>query len=336
MSASVHCAHSPPEIPSSMCYSAQVWADYRLYVRQYGAELDIREFYELFWRRGGENKIKVPKAMEAAFAEPKNEAEQQIKSAIDAFATEQTVKLEQDLFKQRKRLADAERGLQSKPTKAAGESKRIAANKIDWTLGKLSDLRRVELKDRDSRIFPGHYVPVMVMENGGRVIKPMRYQCRPAGKPAFYDTKYPGTYNARRDNLESFWKGLFGYTHGIVVINAFYENVNRHRVEGRELGVDEAVENVVLEFKPRPTQDMLVACLWSRWTAPGEPDLMSFAAITDEPPAEVAAAGHDRCIIPIRPEHVDAWLDPDPVNLAAQHAILDDRVRPFYEHRMAA
>ena len=25
-----------------MCYSAQVWADYRLYVRQYGAELDIK------------------------------------------------------------------------------------------------------------------------------------------------------------------------------------------------------------------------------------------------------------------------------------------------------
>ena len=159
-----------------------------------------------------------------------------------------------------------------------------------------------------------------------------------AAPPAnrLYDTKYPGTYNARRDNLEGFWKGLFGYTHGIVVINAFYENVNRHRVEGRELGVDEAVENIVLEFKPRPTQDMLVACLWSRWTAPGEPDLMSFAAITDEPPAEVAAAGHDRCIIPIRPENIDGWLNPDPLNLAAQHAILDDRPRPFYEHRMAA
>lgn len=64
-------------------------------------------------------------------------------------------------------------------------------------MGKLSDLRHTELKDRDSRIFPGHYVPVMVMENGRRVIKPMRYQCRPAGKPAFYDTKYlssPGCF----------------------------------------------------------------------------------------------------------------------------------------------
>jgi hypothetical protein len=43
--------------------------------------------------------------------------------------------------------------------------------------------------------------PVVVMEDGRRVIKPMRYQCRPAGKPAIHDAKYPGTYNARRDNL---------------------------------------------------------------------------------------------------------------------------------------
>ena len=185
-----------------MCYSAQVWADYRLYVRQYGAELDIKEFYELFWRRSTDTKVKIPKAMEAAFAQPKSDADLQIKTAIDEFAAEQTIKLEQDLFKQRKRLADAERTLQAKPTKAATESKRIATDKIDWAMGKLSDLRRTELKDRDSRIFPGQYAPVMVMENGRRVIKPMRYQSRPAGKPAFYDTKYPGTYNARRDNLE--------------------------------------------------------------------------------------------------------------------------------------
>jgi hypothetical protein len=35
-------------------------------------------------------------------------------------------------------------------------------------------------------------------------------------------------------------------------------------------------------------------------------DLWSFAAITDEPPQEVAAAGHDRCIIPIKEEHLNA------------------------------
>lgn len=319
-----------------MCYSAQVWADYRRYIRDFGAELDIKEFYELFWRRLGEPRIKIPKAMEAAFAEPSTDAELKIREAIDSFAASETVKLEQLVFEQRKRLADAERTLQTKPTKAAANSQRIATDKVAWAMGKLSDLKRMDGVDEDSRIFPGWYAPVMVMENGQRVIKPMRYQCRPAGKPVFYDTKFPGTYNARRDNLEGFWKDLFGFSHGIAVVNAFFENVNQHRAEGRELEEGEDVKNLILEFRPRPTQDMLVACLWSRWSGPGEPDLLSFAAITDEPPPEVSAAGHDRCIIPIRPENIDAWLSPDPKSLAAQYAILDDRERPYYEHRLAA
>jgi hypothetical protein len=81
---------------------------------------------------------------------------------------------------------------------------------------------------------------------------------------------------------------------------------------------------------------LLIACLCSHWQSPGEPDLLSFAAITDDPPPEIALAGHDRCIIPIKPEHIDAWLNPDPVNLAAQLAILDDRMQPHFGYQMAA
>ena len=319
-----------------MCYSAQIWADYHKFTKVFGAIMDIKEFVRVFWERTQGSKIKIPKAMEAAFSDPQTEQERQIKALIVAYDADQASKTEQELFQQTKRRSDAERTLQSKTTKAATESKRISADKIEKAKSRLADLRRTDLKPRDSRIFPGNYAPVMVMEDGKRVIKPMRYQCRPEGKPAFYDTKFPGTYNARRDNLEGFWKDLFGYSHGILVVNAFFENVSRHKVEGRELAQDEKEANVVLEFRPEPTQDMLVACLWSRWHAPGQPDLLSFAAITDEPPAEVAAAGHDRCIIPIKPEHVDAWLNPDPRNLAAQYAILDDRERPYYEYRMAA
>ncbi|OWJ59979.1 hypothetical protein BWU74_12080 [Paraburkholderia caledonica] len=39
---------------------------------------------------------------------------------------------------------------------------------------------------------------------------------------------------------------------------------------------------------------------------------------------------------PIKPENIDAWLNPDPKDLEAMYAILDDRDRPYYEHRMAA
>ena len=320
-----------------MCYSAQIWADYKKYVRAYNAEIDIQTFVTLFWSRLDDDKIKIPQALEDAFhspTHPGDDRDQQIKVAIDTYKARQATKLEQELFKQRKRFADAQRTLLTKTTKAATEARRISGSKIEWTLSKLADLRRTDLNDHDARIFPGYFAPVMVIENGRRIIKPMRYQCRPAGKPAFYDSKYPGTYNARRDNLEGFWKNQFGYTHGLIVITAFYEHVSRPTAS--KAGEDDTIEKVILEFNPRPVQDMLAACLWSRWSGDGGPDLYSFAAITDEPPEEIAAAGHVRCIIPIKPENIDAWLKPDPSSLTALYAMLDDRQRPFYEHRLAA
>lgn len=63
---------------------------------------------------------------------------------------------------------------------------------------------------------------------------------------------------------------------------------------------------------------------------------MSFAAMTDEPPAEVAAAGHDRCVVPIKAENLEVWLDPSGASLRSLHAILEDRQRVYYEYRMAA
>ena len=306
-----------------MCYSAQVIDAWETFVRKTGAVISLIDFANLYGFRLSDRSVRIPKAVDAAFAQPTGDAELEIKADIDAFDVGQASDWEQELFKQRKRLADAERSLQARATKAAAESRRIAGEKITWLLGKLANLRRVELLPADSRIFPGWYAPVIVMEHGRKLVKPMRYQCRPAGKPAAYDRKYPGTYNARRDNLEGYWRALFGHTHGVMPVRRFYENVNR---DGK---------NVVLEFDPDDGQPMLAACLWSRWTGP-EGELLSFAAITDEPPPEVAAAGHDRCIIPIKPEHMDAWLNPDATNLAACHAILDDRQRPYYQHRLAA
>ncbi|MEZ2307216.1 SOS response-associated peptidase family protein [Paraburkholderia sp. RCC_158] len=319
-----------------MCYSAQIQADYRKFVRMFGATMSIREFAQLFFERAEGSNAKIPKALEDAFARPESEAEREIKTYIDRFNADETVRLERELFRQRTRLVEAERSLEKKPTKKATENKRIAADKIVWARGKLDDIQRTDPEDRDSRIFPGHYAPVMVMEDGQRVVKPMRYQCRIAGKPAAYDIKYPSTYNARRDSLEGFWKPLFGYTHGVMLVDVFYENVSKAKFEGTLLETHERDENVILEFRPSSGELMHVACLWSRWSAPGQPDLLSFAAITDDPPPEIAAAGHDRCIIPIKPEHVDSWLNPDPKNLDAMYAILDDRVRSYYEHRLAA
>jgi hypothetical protein len=41
-----------------------------------------------------------------------------------------------------------------------------------------------------------HFAPIIVNDGGRRLIRPMRYTCRLAGKPAFYDKQFPGTHNA--------------------------------------------------------------------------------------------------------------------------------------------
>ena len=67
-----------------------------------------------------------------------------------------------------------------KTTQAAPDSQRTAAHRVDWLLAKRADFRRHDVNNQDSRIHPGYYTPVMVIEGGKRVVKPMRYQGRAA------------------------------------------------------------------------------------------------------------------------------------------------------------
>lgn len=320
-----------------MCYSAQVWASYRRYQREFGAQVDFKAFLQLFLRRQQGEKISMPKGMTDAFklAVPESEDEGLCQQLVRDYDAQQVPLLQEQLFAQRRRLADAERSLSTKVTKKASEDQRIATKKIADFVRKLEDLERTEPKDRDERIFAGYFCPVLTMDaDGGLLVRPMRFQCRPAGKPAFYDTKYPGTYNARRDSLKGFWKGLFGHTHAVVMAGAFYENVKLHRLEQRELAEGEGEQNVILKFVPEGGQPMALASLWSHWTGKGEPDLLSFALITDEPPLEVSDAGHDRCPVPLKAANLDGWLAAP----AAEDydAMLEDKERPYYAHLLAA
>jgi len=319
-----------------MCYSAMVEQHLKSLERHFHAEVDHLAVEELFRRRLADPSLLIGKALEANYGHPQLPTEHRIKEAIDGHRNQLASKYEAGLFEQRTRLINAERTLASKSTKKALEDKRIATNKIEWNRVKLADLRRTEVKPNDSRIFPFWYAPVVIMENGKRVIKPMRYHCRPAGIPASYDTRYDGLYNARRDNLEGFWKNQFGSHHAIAVVSSFFENVARHSFEKRELATGEKPRNIVLHFDPNSGSDMLLACVWDRWQALDQPDLYSFAAITDEPPPEIAATGHERCVIPLTPDNVDAWLTPQGRTKEALYALLDQRERPYYDHRIAA
>jgi len=320
----------------AMCYSAQVIESYNVFVRMYGAAMSLQQFYYTYFSRSRDPKIRIPKSVDAWFSNPTTDLEREIKTLIDQWNADQTSSLEQELFKQRKRLADAERTLLTKTTKKAQEDQRIAGNKIELARGKLSDLRRTEFVDSDARFFPGWYAPVMIVEDGHYVVKPMRFRYRFPGWNDAIEREKDGSYNARMDNIATKWRGPFGHRHGILMANRFYENVSRHAVEGRELRSGEKEENVVLEFNPQSRENMLVACLWTLGKRDDGGEMYSFAAITTDPPAEIAAVGHDRCIIPLKPENVDAWMHPDPNDLSASYAILEDRQRPYYEHSLAA
>ncbi len=318
-----------------MCYSAQIRADYTKLVREFGAMMSLDEFAQLYAHDAGKQRPKTPKAMDDGFAGARTAQGQDIVAKIQQWHAEEMQTLDQEIRLQSARLTAAEDALATRPTQKARNEARVAGNRVERAQARLDDLRRSGLLPRDSRIFPGVYAPVIVSEHGQRVIKPMRYQCRLPDKPARNDTLYPGTYNARRDSLESYWKSAFGHRHGVVVVQSFYEHVPRHALEQRALAPGEKPGNVVLEFRPQPPRDLLIACLWSAWEGP-EGRLLSFAAITDEPPRDVAAAGHDRCIVPIRPEYLDAWLNPDPQDLAALYRILDDREPVDLAHTEAA
>ena len=51
---------------------------------------------------------KIPKGMDLAFQSPASDAERRIKELIDAWDADTATRLEQELFKQKKRLADAD------------------------------------------------------------------------------------------------------------------------------------------------------------------------------------------------------------------------------------
>jgi putative SOS response-associated peptidase YedK len=310
-----------------MCYSAMVTADWKAFLRETGVQMCLPEFHELMTRRLTDaSGFRLPRGFELEFGRPQTPDEHAIKALNDQYRKAQVMKLEMEIFAQRKRLADAERKLAVKESKAAAESKRIALSKVQQALDKLVLLKDDAPHSNDYRIFPRSYAPVVVVRDGVKMMVPARYLLRQPGAPAVTDDKLSGNYNARRDNLTKFWRNQFGATHALMVIDSFYENVTGQ--DGR---------NQILHFIPRPQGRMFIACLYAQWSDPQSGEtLLSFAAITDEPPPEVAAAGHDRMIVNLQPQNVDRWLTPQGRSIDELQSILSDRQTPYYEHQRAA
>ena len=326
-----------------MCYSAQVQANFRKYQRL-GGEMDIKEFVALAERsaKAGRWVTDVPKALRNSFmdADPDDAEQQEARAAALEAYRATALKHEQEIATQTERLMQAEAVLAGpKPTKKATNDKRVATNRIAAARAKLAQVEDFAAGEGFQRIWPGHYAPVLIRDpaTGQRMVVPMRYRVRLKGWTVEDELQKPGTYNARKDKLSTVWRELWGHNHGIIRARRFYEAVRLHDLQRRELAPGEPETSVEIEFAPipEPEEGMYLACLW-RYSPPtdDEPGFYSFAVITREPPPEVAAAGHNRCIIPIKPEHLQAWLNPDAKRIGEQLSILEDPIEAYFEHAL--
>jgi putative SOS response-associated peptidase YedK len=288
-----------------------------------GALPDYVQIERILEQRLADPRVRIPRGFERNFDNPSTDADRRVRRLIDQYRAALTTTLEQKIFKEKKRLADAERKLQIKETKKALEDRRIASNWIETSLEKLSLQKGTQLHEDDNRIFPFTYAPIVIKRAGQNIVTLARYHLRQNGKQPSIDRQMDGLYNARRDNLTRFWRKEFGATHALMIVDSFFENVQR---EG---------QNEILHFTPQDRQQMFVACLYGEWTGP-EGDLLSFAAVTDDPPPEIAAAGHDRCVINMRPENLETWLTPQGRSDDELQEILSDRQKPYYEHEVMA
>lgn len=109
----------------------------------------------------------------------------------------------------------------------------MPTNKIDAGKKKLDDIAsparagRWHRPDLAGLLCPGDDSrPANGRALGGAHALPMP----PAGLEAD-EIEKPGTYNVRRDKLSTVWPKVFGYNHGIMIVDRFYESVYLHSLQ---------------------------------------------------------------------------------------------------------
>ncbi len=76
---------------------------------------------------------------------------------------------------------------------------------------------------------------------------------------------------------------------------------------------------------------MWAPCIWDEWeSTDGTMKFKSFALLTDDPPSEILAKGHDRCPIFLKEELIDEWLRPEGKNKEEIYSTLKQTEHVFY------
>jgi len=239
--------------------------------------------------------------------------------------------------------------------------------------GQVDDYLRASRQDAkgfpplEGRIYPGHYAPVIFARDSNSVCELMRYGAYPP--PQIHNPKAYTTFNVRRDNINShFWAGAFMKHHGFVVLEGFYEWVAvqdllmagvvalrdveaefAKQSEERKRKIlavgkkykstpteskDPLLRKIVIEFRPDDQQEMLAPVIFSHGVQANGHKGWGFAIITDDPPLEISAAGHDRCPVILQPEALTQWLHPESSGPKDLIELLGMKQRVAFNHKL--
>jgi putative SOS response-associated peptidase YedK len=184
----------------------------------------------------------------------------------------------------------------------------------------------------EEQIYSKYWAPVIVFEEGKRIIKPMRYQLLPSfceedkytriNPKTGRKQEIKNTFNARIDSLEKAraWKIPFGKQHAILPLVSFYEWVPRDN------------RPTLINFKPTKQDYHLAPCLYDTWEGEDDRIIQSFAIITTEPRQEVLAMGHDRSPIALKENFIDQWLSPQSSSKSELYQLLNQQADEYYQY----
>lgn len=300
-----------------MCYSALIEESYKEYCRQFGLTFDRDGWHDLHDMRLRNPALKIPEGLTNQFTAEKDAFGRSIANLNAEHLAAERIRIELDIAKALAGIAELEA---KKPGKTRDKDIATQGRK----LAKLTaSLDRPPVTGTTYRIYPHYFAAAAAEIDGQRLLTPMRYRVLPRT-----GVEVPGKYNvfnARRDSLQTIrtWKPLFGRQHGIMPFTRFYEWVER------------PTGKVEINFSPDGYDGMWAAAVYEECQT--EYGLVrSFAMVTDDPPPEVAAAGHDRCPVFLESNLIDRWLQPAGQSLEELDALLSHKEQPFYSHALAA
>ena len=306
-------------------YSANVWSDPKLYLSHFGATVCYDDFLESLQRRAAGANVVFPAEVEEALLETTEAGLETLRDLVISHRLAQIRLANEEIELREQRLADATQRLALEPSRTGRNTLRTLKRKIAAARRRREALVLGTQDSQVCRMFPGTYVPILVMHEGVLEVKPMRYQCRPSHVDRRVETLLVTPHHARRDSLAGTWRREFGRTHGLIAAESLFDAVSLHRMHRREVAKGEQLAALELEFLPVPSQTLYIPCVWSHWERPGQEDLRSFAVVVDRAPEELQAVGQDWCPVTVKRERVLDWLCPQADDLAACHALLEDR-----------